>query len=60
MDQEQSIAVEDMVQVMRRGEKRRKKQQSLEECLEQARRGAGNIKESVINSNQEATCLSTF
>ena len=37
MDQEQSIAVENMFQEMRRGEKRRKKQQSLEECLEQAR-----------------------
>ena len=38
MDLEHNIAVKNVVQEMRRGEKTREKQQSLEDCLEQTRK----------------------
>ena len=48
MDQEQSSAVEDMVQEMRRVEKRREKQQSLEECMEQSMHKRMRIDDSML------------
>jgi hypothetical protein len=48
IDKEHDNAIEVLIQEMRRGEKRREKQQSLEECLEQSRQKKIRVEDSML------------